>query len=154
VAAPRASLRCVTPGLSDRPRARRGLVGRDAAAESVPVGALVGRTLLCVHGGAPAPVLRDALDRLGLPMALVVDDDQRVLGSAARAEIVWHRGLVADVMDPRTPRVPETAPLSEAITPMAYGRARAIAVIGDNDRPAGFVTELDVLRWVAKRGTP
>jgi CBS domain-containing protein len=98
-------------------------------------------------------MIRDVLDHHATQAALIVDDDRNVVGTVLRADLAEHGGIAGDVMRPDTPRVRESAPLAVAIAPMAYGRSRVIAVIRDDGHFVGVLTEIDVLRWIARGGT-
>lgn len=146
-------LRCNVRRHSDPPPAAAWFVGRDPVSTWTPAGAVGGRVLVCAREEAPIPAVRDALARHGLGSALVVDDRTRVLGVVSRALLSPARNTpVLAVVDADVDIIDEGAPLAEVIARMAYRRAHWVALVTDEGRAAGLVSEITLLQWVAHRG--
>ncbi len=60
--------------------------------------------------------------------------------------------LIADVMDPVPAQIAASAPVSEAITIMRDRHTSGLPVMGDGGRVVGFVSDGDVLKYLARQG--
>ena len=64
------------------------------------------------------------------------------------------RSLARDHMGPKPVEVARTASIGEAVNSMAQAGSRVAIVTDSHGRPAGILTEHDVVRRVAWRATP
>ncbi|GMV43922.1 MAG: hypothetical protein AMXMBFR64_56380 [Myxococcales bacterium] len=62
-----------------------------------------------------------------------------------------HRTTVGDIMTPLVFSVPETATVAEASALMAYEGVHRLVVVSKENRVAGIISSMDVLRWVARQ---
>ncbi len=98
----------------------------------------------------PAPGLRGRGGRRGgRPRRL--DQREGLLERAFRDPSIVER-TVGEVMDPPLPLVEASATLDEAFALLSGGASALVAVRGD--RPAGVVTKLDFLEYLAHRPVP
>jgi len=117
------------------------------------VGDAMGGLAVAVHQNVAAGVVARSLGEEGAAVALVVDDEGRLVGLIDSAEIARmvggvRAGQVARWVGP----VHEAAPLDHAIDRMVRERARALPVVDDAGCVVALLTDLDALRWVAHRG--
>ena len=81
--------------------------------------------------------------------------DGRIVGVISMTDLTEHYGgthesrLVRDVMTPEVLSVSEEAPLHEAIRRMAFEGVHRLVVLDAQERLAGIVTSMDVLRELA-----
>jgi predicted transcriptional regulator len=81
--------------------------------------------------------------------------DGRIVGVISLADLTEHYGggndlrLVEDVMTPEVLAVNEDDPLEQAIRLMAFEGVHRLLVLDRDDRLAGIVTAMDVLRELA-----
>jgi len=118
----------------------------------VLTGETMGAVAVCTRVETPAGVVARALARERLLAAVVVDEWGRFVGTVERSdadaappEECLH-GIVRVVAP-----VNEATPLASVIARMVHDRARALAVVDEDGRPVGLVSDLDALRWVAER---
>jgi len=139
-----------TPPPSDRPSLDTlvARLGGDAC-----VGDAMGSRAVAVHADVAAEVVARALAESGAVVAIVVDRDGRLLGLVDAAEITravaeaGRAGKLARWVGP----VHEAAPLDHAVDRMVRERARALPVVDDGGCVVALLTDLDALRWVARR---
>ncbi len=118
--------------------------------ESVAVGEAMGGHYLSVGPQVPAGVVIDALEEGRARAAVIVDDDDRLAGTARRdgAQSV-HADLVASALGRDTPYIDESASLADAIACMVKTHTRFLPVVGPRGRVVGLLADTDALRWVA-----
>jgi CBS domain-containing protein len=157
-----ACLRCPRLRGSDReaiecrpPTSRRS--GRDAFVAHLGgdacVGDAMGNYAVAIHADVGAGAVTRSLRAEGAVVAIVVDEDLRLVGLLDAAEVapaveVVPAGRLACRVEP----VHEAAPLDHAIDRMVRERARALPVVDDGGRVVALLTDLDALHWVARRG--
>ena len=127
------------------------------AAEVTPIGALMSREVVCVSaslGRAEASAL--FLDR-GISGAPVVDDAGRPLGMLTRSDLLRAAierpapATAADMMMPIAYTLGENDALSRGAALMAAEGVHHLPVIGDYGRVVGFISTLDITRWLARQ---
>ncbi|HXN32727.1 MAG TPA: CBS domain-containing protein [Polyangiaceae bacterium] len=126
-------------------------LGPDALALRTPVGAVCALRSVAVRVDVPVARARRLLDRD--PFVVVLTEDDRVRGVLSAAE-PSDELIALDEIDGRTPALPESAPLIEAIELMLHGHVRLVSVTGENHHFLGLVADLDVLRWAARHNLP
>lgn len=148
-----AELRCRIPQRTDFPQEASWFVGSEAVSSWLPAGVVASRRSLCVRLDASVRVVEEALERLALRTAVVVDEQTRALGVVGRDELRARQGTpVLAVVDPDVPQIEESAPLADVIAKMAYGRAHRVVLVRGDGGAAGLVTDVDVLHWIAVGG--
>jgi CBS domain-containing protein len=136
------------------------LCGPDAAAWRVAAGAASARRIVCVLAETPMGVARREL--AGEPVGItvpVVDASGAYVGMLPLVAVTVamdHRPEallpVADAMEVAV-AMDESAPLGELIASMATHHLRQVPMTGAGGELTGVVSDLDLLRWVA-RGAP
>jgi iron-sulfur cluster repair di-iron protein len=118
--------------------------------ERVAVGEAMGGHYVSVGPQVPAGVVIDALEGSHAHAAVIVDDDDRLVGTVRRdgAEAV-HADLVASALGRDTPYIDESASLADAIACMVKTHTRFLPVVGPRGRVVGLLADTDALRWVA-----
>ena len=118
--------------------------------ERVAVGEAMGGHYVSVGPQVPAGVVIDALEGSHAHAAVVVDDDDHLVGTVRRdgAEAV-HADLVASALGRDTPYIDESASLADAIACMVKTHTRFLPVVGPRGRVVGLLADTDALRWVA-----
>jgi CBS-domain-containing membrane protein len=119
---------------------------------NVLTGEVMGAVTLCARVETPAGVVARAIAQERVLAAVIVDEWERYVGiveradaeAAAPAECL--HGIVRAVAP-----VHEASPLAGVIARMVHDRARVLAVVDDDRRPAGVLSDLDALRWVRRR---
>lgn len=114
------------------------------------------------HAGQPVGVLSktDLLNELvqrgetreeSSPVRIQTRDGYELeLGSGFHLEPTA-RTTAGDIMTPLVFSVPETATLAEASALMAYEGVHRLVVVSNDNKVAGIVSSMDVLRWVARQ---
>ena len=118
--------------------------------ESVAVGEAMGGHYLSVGPQVPAGVVLHALEGAQAQAAVVVDDDDHLVGTVRRdgAQTV-HADLVASALGRDTPYIDESESLADAIACMVKTHTRFLPVVGPQGRVVGLLADTDALRWVA-----
>ncbi len=117
------------------------------------VGDAMGSRAIAVHADVAAGAVARVLEENGAVVAIVVDRDGRLLGLVDAAEVTravtegGRAGQFARWVGP----VHEAAPLDLAVDRMVRERARALPVVDDGGCVVALLTDLDALRWVARR---
>ena len=134
--------------------ARESSIAPARIGESVAVGEAMGRHYVSVGPQVPAGVVIEALEGGPAHAAVVVDDDDRLVGTVRRdgAQTV-HADLVASALGCDTPYIDESASLAEAIACMVKTHTRFLPVVGPQGRVVGLLADTDALRWVAAHHT-
>lgn len=124
----------------------QGPVGIDAC-----VGDAMGYAALLVDAAVPAANLSEPPETPGPSVAVVVDKEARSLGLIDFADAPELEEGSVEELARQVPPVREAAPLAHAIDRMVHERARALPVVNDEGQVVGVLTDLDALRWVARR---
>jgi CBS domain-containing protein len=116
------------------------------------VGEAMGYFAVSVQAHLAAGVLAHRLRREGVVLAIVVNDGGRLVGLVDAAAATQAIGSVRahELARPCDP-IRESAPLADAVAQMVRKRARALPVVDDDGRVVALLTDLDALRWVARR---
>jgi CBS-domain-containing membrane protein len=113
----------------------------------------MGYVAVAVHADMGAAVVARWLREEGAVVALVVDDDRHFVGLVDAAEAACALESIPAGQLARWVRpVHEATPLDQAVDRMVRERARALPVVDDGGRVVALLTDLDALRWVARRG--
>jgi len=118
------------------------------------VGDAMGYAALLVDAAVPAASLSEPSDTSGHFVAVVVDEEARSLGLVDFAAAPELEECSVEELARQVPPVREAAPLAHAIDRMVHERARALPVVNDDGEVVGVLTDLDALRWVARREPP
>jgi hypothetical protein len=118
------------------------------------VGDAMGYAALLVDAAVPAATLSEPSDTPGHFVAVVVDEEARSLGLVDFATAPELEECSVEELARQVPPVREAAPLAHAIDRMVHERARALPVVNDDGEVVGVLTDLDALRWVARREPP
>ncbi len=118
--------------------------------ETVPVGEAMRGHYVSVGPQVPAGVVIDALEGGQAHAAVIVDEDDHLVGTVRRdgAETV-HADLIASALGRETPHIDESASLADAIACMVKTHTRFLPVVGPQGRVVGLLADIDALRWVA-----
>jgi CBS domain-containing protein len=112
----------------------------------------MGYVALSVHAAVLAGALARSLEEGGAVVAVVVDENGRLVGLVEAEDVARALGRVrARELARRVNPIHESAPLSHAIDRMVHERARALPVIDDDGYVVALITDIDALRWVACR---
>jgi CBS domain-containing protein len=139
-----------TPAPSDRPPGDLRDVlrlGADAC-----VGDAMGHDAVAVDANLTVEPLLRGLADAGAIVGIVVDEEGRLLGLVDAADVAGaaRERRAYELARPITP-VLESAPLAEAVLRMVHERSRALPVVDDEGQVVALLTDLDALRWVARR---
>jgi hypothetical protein len=149
-----ANVSCTPAGVAPAPESALDgplFLGPDALAKGTPVGAVCAAHSVAVRVDVSAARARLLLDRNPHVVVLAANDEVRgTLSGMDPAEGLTSLGELAAV----GPVLRESAPLIQAIDLMVHGHMRFVAVTGEDRRFVGLISDLDVLRWVARRRTP
>ncbi len=132
--------------------------GAHPAAARIAAGVSSGRIVVCVQNDVPLIVAAGAIDSRRGCVALPVVDDQGVYLGTMRSVVAPPRGpgslflTAADAMVPGV-AVRESDHLDDAIGTMTSHHLREVPIIDGKRRVVGVLTDLELLRWVA-RGAP
>jgi hypothetical protein len=132
----------------------RGLESDAGLGGDVCVGEAIGPYSVSVCADAPVRAAFAALSRApaAVLMGIVVDAANHVVGCIERIEPCGP--MDADCTE-RLARavapVRESATLAVAVARMTKERRRALPVVDDEGRTVGLISDLDALRWVARR---
>jgi hypothetical protein len=139
-------VRC-TPG--GRPRKTRDATVRSG--EVSFAGEALSRRHLSVLPSVPAGRVAAAIRGLSAPAVAVVDE-QRHFVRLVSADTVVSSSASTPVEDLRGggARVAESASLADAIAQMIRTHGRFVALTDRDEKVVGVLTDLDVLRWVAR----
>ena len=138
-----------TPPPSER-CSRDALVAR--LGQDARVGDAMGSRAVALHADVAVEIVGRVLEENGALVAVVVDRDGRLVGlldaaETVRAAVNVRAGKLARWIGP----VHEAAPLDHAVDRMVRERARALPVVDDGGCVVALLTDLDALRWVARR---
>jgi CBS-domain-containing membrane protein len=105
-----------------------------------------------VHADLAAGAMTPLLDEETAAVVIVVDDFGRLLGLVDAADILHavDAARASDIVRYVAP-LRESALLADAVDRMVRERARALPVTDDEGRVVALLTDLDTLRWVARR---
>jgi CBS-domain-containing membrane protein len=144
------TIECAPPKSERLPRE---LLAEARLGGDVCVGDAMGHIAVSVHAELKAVALTRALEEEGAIVAMVVDDDGRLVGlvDAADAALAIESVRARELARRITP-VHESAPLAHAVDRMVRERARALPVVDDDGCAVAVLTDLDALHWVALRG--
>jgi CBS domain-containing protein len=132
----------VAPRESSRPPTRIG--------ESAAVGEAMGGHYVSVGPQVPAGVVVDALEARHAQAAVIVDDNDHLVGTVRRdGALTVQAGLVPGALARDTPYIDESASLADAIACMVKTHMRFLPVVGAQGRVVGLLADTDALRWVA-----
>jgi len=145
---------CAPAGVAPTPESALDgplFLGPDALAKRTPVGAVCAAHSVAVRVDVSVARARLLLDRNPQVVVLSANDEVRgTLSATEPADGLSSLGeLAAD-----GPVLRESAPLIHAIDRMVHGHMRFLAVTREDRRFVGLISDLDVLRWVARRRTP
>jgi CBS domain-containing protein len=120
------------------------------------VGEAMGGYAVLLVPRAPLGAAVEALGRapVASPTGIVVDDADRVLGVIERPDARRVVEAVAGELALPVAPIRESATLAAAVARMTKERRRALPVVDDAGRVVGLVTDIDALRWVARRSAP
>jgi CBS-domain-containing membrane protein len=91
---------------------------------------------------------------VALGTAIVVDEDNLVLGTIDRSEAALAAtGLTAEAFARPVVPIRESATLAVAVARMVKERRRTLPVVDDAGRAVGLISDIDALRWVARRNS-
>lgn len=142
---------CATPSI---------LYGPEAAAARVPAGAASSQIIVCIQARAPLEVVRRAIAFERRWFAFPVVDEQGVLlgtvpNDAVGAACEHAAESLLPVSDAMLPAVAvrESDHLGDAISAMTSHHLRVLPIVDRDRRVMGILSDLDLLRWVA-RGAP
>ena len=118
--------------------------------EGIAVGEAMGGHYVSVGPQVPAGVVIDALEADQAQAAVVVDDEDHLVGTVRRDGVqTVHEDLVASALGRETPYIDESASLADAIACMVKTHTRFLPVVGAEGRVVGLLADTDALRWVA-----
>jgi CBS domain-containing protein len=133
--------------------ARRGFPDPGLGGD-VCVGEAMSGYAVSLAGSAPLAAVVEALRRAppAVATAVVVNEDDRVIGvielpDAMRAADEVRANALAHPVAPMR----ESATLAAAVARMTKERRRMLPIVDDAGRAVGLVSDLDALRWVARR---
>lgn len=118
----------------------------------VCVGDATGCATVCVLADVAPAVLANAMKEQGAAFAVVVETPDRVLGLVdLEAAILASEGVSVGHLARQVFPVREAAPLAFAVERMVHERLRALPVIDDQGSLVAILSDIDALRWVARR---
>jgi len=119
------------------------------------VGDAMGYFAVSVHADLTSVVLVSVFAEGGADVAMVVDDDGRLVGLVdATTAALAREPVPAHTLARRVTPIHEAAPLAHAVDRMVHERARALPVVDDGGCVVALLTDLDALHWVARRSVP
>ena len=128
--------------------AQRLLAGLPLLA-SIPTTKAMVRPSLVMAAGERADIAEQALKRVGLDGAPVIDGAGRFMGTAARATLADKRDkgqTVSDFLDPGAPAVSESSRLDVALDSLTEAPSSWVPVLDDDRRVVGILSVSDVVR--------
>lgn len=118
----------------------------------VCVGDVTGFATVCVLADVAAAVLARSLKDQGFAFAVVVEAPDRVLGVVdLETAILARDGVSVGPLARHVHPVREAAPLAFAVERMVRERARALPVVDAEGFLVALLSDIDALRWVARR---
>jgi CBS domain-containing protein len=134
------------------------LFGPHALATRVPTGLAASQIVVCIHADAPLVAVCAAVPAGRFLSYPVVDSDRLLVGSLSASVLPPDEASIdrlltaAEVMVPAV-SVCESNLLEDAIGAMTGHHVRQIVITDARHRVIGALSDLDLLRWVA-RGAP
>jgi len=118
----------------------------------VCVGDAMAPATVCVPAAVMATVVARSLKEQGSTFAVVVDPPDRFVGLVDLDAVTLARqGVRVGDLARKVRPVREAAPLAHAVERMVHERARALPVVDDEGFLVALVSDIDALRWVARR---
>jgi CBS domain-containing protein len=116
-----------------------------------PVGAVMNARHVSALPEVPAAQLANATGGAPDVAVLVVDDGDHPLGIIEPAVLAASPGAMpAATIGHSIPSIREDSSVSDAIECMVRGHRRFLPVVQEDGRVAGVLSDLDILRWVAR----
>jgi CBS domain-containing protein len=134
------------------------LLGPHAAATRIAAGEACARLVICLESRVPLRLARDAVDRRQYGVVFPVVNAAGVLvGTVPDSALanINARDVFATAADAMVPSstVGQAEPLGDAIGAMTSHHLRHVVVVDVERRVVGTLSDLELLRWVA-RGAP
>jgi CBS domain-containing protein len=133
---------------------RRICHGRESLASRTPIGAIAEKVVVCATSSTTIAVADAVASESGAPGVVVVDDARRPVAFVPRSRLVRtpaaHVLVLADCQDEAFTIFDERDSLEHAVDRLIHDRQRAVVTIDADGRVTGLVSDLDVLRWVAR----
>ncbi|HEU5479338.1 MAG TPA: CBS domain-containing protein, partial [Candidatus Tumulicola sp.] len=117
------------------------------------VGAVVGPKQIAVRAEVTIRELRGLLAEAPASTVLVVDQDNRLLGTIDSSSLEQAPAAAPTILRMRArTAIAETASVAEAVDCLVHSHSRSVAVVDKDDRAVGVLTDVELLRWFARHG--
>ena len=117
----------------------------------VRVGAIVGTKQIAVRAEVTIRELRRLLAEDSANTVLVVDHEDRLLGTIDAPSLEHAPGAAPTILRMRAKHsIVETASVAEAVDYLVHSHSRSVAVVDENGHAVGVLTDIELLRWFAR----
>ncbi len=128
--------------------------GTESLAARTPVGAVAGTVVVCATPTTRIAVVESVASELAAPGVVVIDEARRPTAFVSRASLVATPAALAltlaDCQDEAFTIFDERDSLAHALGRLVHDRQRAAVTIDAVGRVTGLVSDLEVLRWLAR----
>lgn len=145
-----------------------------AAAMRMLVRDIIPANSTCIRADVSVEMAAALLIDRDLECLPVVDEDDKLIGMVSRSDVLRDRvegnepplrmridrgfhiesiatRVVSEIMTPWVHALPEDAPVSFAISLMAFESLHEVPIVSESGQVLGVATSLDLLRWLATR---
>lgn len=127
---------------------------RPGGDENPIVAAVMSRNLVCVQGGTPVELVREAFVRHAIGVLPVVDANDRAIGCISPHDLLDARragATAAELMTNDPIILYESMPLMRAAAILAFEGIHHLLIKTEDGKLAGVLSTIDVCRHVAQR---